>query len=474
MSGDRFDLVCIGAGPAGEKAATQAAYFGKRVAIVERRPNPGGIAVSDAGIPTKTLRETAQYLTGFRHREIYGMSMHLDARLKLERLMARTGEVQNIMTEAVRANITRMGIELIHGAGRLGPSLTVEVALDGGGTRVLSAGVILIATGSHPLRPPGIPFDDPGVDDSEGILGIERLPRSLIVVGGGAVGCEYASIFTALGVEVTLVEGMARLLAFADVEISTLLAEVFGTLGMRVLLGRSLESVTRSGGGLCVAVAGGEQVTAEHLLFAGGRSGNTEGLRLEAAGVKVDARGRVLVDAHYLTTAEGIYAAGDVIGPPALASVSMEQGRVAACHAFRIPFKDTVDPLPPFGVYAIPEIAMVGLTEEAARAQGIDYEVGRGRFARNTRARIAGATEGMVKLVFRRSDRVLIGVHILGDIAAELIHLGQMAVGLQRTVDYFIHATFNVPTFTEAYKYAAYDGLQRLSGAVHSAPRSNP
>jgi NAD(P) transhydrogenase len=459
---DRYDLVCIGAGPAGEKAATQAAYFGKRVAIVERRPDPGGIAVSDAGIPTKTLRETAQYLTGFRHRDVYGLSLHLDARLKLERLMARTGEVQHIMTDAVRANLQRMGITLIRGVARLAEGRRVVVAHEGS-ERTLEAEIVLIATGSHPIHPPGISFDDPAVDDSEGILQIDHLPRSLLVVGGGAIGCEYASIFTALGVEVTLLECAPRLLAFADAEISTLLAEVFATLGMRVRLGAGLSSVTREGDHLLVALEGGETLVAEHLLFAGGRAGNTAELNLRAAGVEVDAKGRVIVDTCYRTTAEGIYAAGDVIGPPALASVSMEQGRVAACRAFAIPFKDTVDPAAPFGVYAIPEIAMVGLTEEAARAQGIDCEVGRGRFSRNTRARIAGATEGMVKLVFRRGDRLLLGVHILGDVAAELIHLGQMAVSLGRTIDYFIHATFNVPTFTEAYKYAAYDGLQRIA-----------
>jgi NAD(P) transhydrogenase len=322
--------------------------------------------------------------------------------------------------------------------------------------------VILIASGSHPIRPPGIPFDDPAVDDSEGILDLERLPHDLLVVGGGAIGCEYASIFTALGVDVTLVEGVSRLLSFCDGETADELAKIFQTLGMRVRLGTPIQSIARREGRLCVELAGGETLSPQHVLFAGGRAGNTADMGLEAAGVQLDAKGRIVVDAHYCTTAPGIYAAGDVIGPPALASVSQEQGRVAACHAFKIPFKDVVDPLPPFGVYSIPEVAMVGLTEEAAAAQGIAYAVGRGRFARNTRARIAGATEGFVKLVFRRSDRVLLGVHIVADIAAELIHLGQMAVGLQRSIDYFIHATFNVPTFTEAYKYAAYDGLQHL------------
>jgi NAD(P) transhydrogenase len=464
---DHFDLVVIGSGPAGGKAATQAAYFGKRVAVVEKKPAPGGIAVSDAGIPTKTLRETAAYLTGFRHREVYGLSMSLDARMKLERLMSRTQEVVGIMTEAARGNLARMGVEFIHGSGRLtGPR---EVAVDTpAGTRTLSAEAILLAPGSRPKHPPNIPFDDPAVADSEKILRLSRLPKSLLVIGGGAIGCEYASIFTALGVEVLLLELGDRLLSFMDAELSRMLAELFTAQGMELRFGARIAGVARRGELIEAELAGGARVAAEHVLFAGGRIGNTEDLGLERAGVELDHNGRIKVDAHYQTNVSGIYAAGDVIGPPALASVSMEQGRVAACHAFRIHFKETVDPMPPFGVYSIPEVAMVGLTEEAARERGIDYEVGRGYFEKNTRARIAGITEGLIKLVFRRSDRVLLGVHILGDIAAELIHVGQMVAAEQRTIDYFIHATFNVPTFCEAYKYAAYDALQRLSAQTHS------
>jgi len=456
-------MVVVGGGPAGEKAATQAAYFGKRVAVVERRPNPGGVAVSDAGIPTKTLRETAQYLTGFRHREVYGISLQLDAGMKLERLKSRTAAVTQLMVGAVRANLERMGVELIQGEGRLARDRAVHVALPGGGERVLSAEVILLATGSRPLRPASIPFDDHTIFDSERILQLRALPRSLVVIGAGAVGCEYASIFTALGVEVTLLEATDRLLSFIDQEIAGQLAASFRAQGMRIELGTGLVSVSRVGE--FPVVRWGDQVLRpEHVLFAGGRASNVEGLGLEEAGVALDERGRIRVDPHtFQTTAPGIYAAGDVIGPPALASVSQEQGRVAACHAFHLPFKERVDALPPFGVYSVPEVAMVGLTEEAARARGLDVAAGRCPFARNTRARIAGATDGMVKLVFRRADRILVGVHIVGDIAAELIHLGQMAVSHGRPIDDFIHATFNVPTYTEAYKYAAYDGLQQLS-----------
>ena len=461
----QYDLVVIGAGPAGEKAATQAAYYGKRVAVIEKRPFPGGVAVSDAGVPTKTLRETALYLTGFRQRQIYGLSLSLDASLKLERLKNRTRELFALMTDVVRLNLQRMGVDLIQGEGSLTGPRTVRVVQDGA-ERSLEAEAILIATGSRPSRPAGIPFDDPCVDDSEGIVAIDRLPKSLAVVGGGAIGCEYASIYAALGAEVTLIEASDSLLAFMDRELSAMLADIFSQQGIKVLLSAPLERVTRVGPHLEVQCRGREALHAEHLLFAGGRTSNTEGLGLEAAGVTLDPKGRIQVDAHFLTSSPGIYAAGDVIGPPALASVSMEQGRVAACHAFGISFKDAVDPLPPLGVYCVPEVAMAGLTEEAARAAGIDYEVGRGYFNRNTRARIAGATEGLVKLVFRRADRVLLGVHVLGDIAAELVHLGQLVASQQRPIDHFIHATFNVPTFTEAYKYAAYDGLQRLSHPI--------
>lgn len=459
-----FDFIVIGAGPAGEKAATQAAYFGKRVVVIERRPDPGGIAVSDAGIPTKTLRETAQYLTGFRHREVYGIGLSLEASLKLERMMTRTAEVRRTMTEAVRANLARMNVTLVHGAARLTHQRNVEVALGDATRRTLSAPRILVAPGSRPHHPPSIPFDDPRVSDSERILKLERLPKSLVVVGGGAIGCEYASIFCALGVDVTLVEMAPRLLAFADAEVARELGEAFERYGVKLRLGVGLAGVTTSKD-VDISLADGTSLRAEHLLFAGGRVGNTENLGLDEAGVALDHKGRIVVDAQYRTSAAGIFAAGDVIGPPGLASVSQEQGRVAACAAFEHSFKQTVDSLAPFGVYSIPELAMAGLTEEAARAAGLDVEVGRGRFARNTRARIAGATEGLVKLVFTRADRVLVGVHILGDIASELVHLGQHAIADKKPIDTFIHHTFNVPTFSEAYKYAAYDGLQRLGRA---------
>jgi NAD(P) transhydrogenase len=465
---DRFDMVVIGSGPAGEKGAAQAAYFGKRVAVVERSPTPGGAAVSNAGIPTKTLRETALYITGFRRRDVYGLGLTLDPQATVTQLRTRTAQVIETMTDTVRRNLQRHAIEFVHGRARLGADRTVHVTLEAGQERVLRGDVVLIATGSRPFRPPGVPFDHRDVHDSETMLEIDHPFSSLVVVGGGAVGCEYASIFTALGYEVTLIDSGQRLLSFLDAEMSQLLANAFSEMGMRLVLGGGRAAVTRDDEGLCVKLASGEQIRPDKVLFASGRVGNSEGLGLEEAGVEVDDRNRIIVDDTFRTTAESIYAAGDVVGPPALASVSMEQGRVAACYALGIPFKETVDPMPPFGVYSLPEAAMVGLTEEGAAAQGIDYEVGRGWFAGNARATIAGAADGLVKLVFVREDRTLLGVHVLGDHAAELVHQGQAVLNYGGTIDYFIHTTFNVPTESEAFKYAAYDGLQRRAARLDS------
>jgi NAD(P) transhydrogenase len=460
---ERFDMVVIGSGPAGEKAAAQAAYFGKRVAVVERSPSPGGAVVLNAEIPSKTLRETALYITGFRRREVYGLGLTLDPEAAVAQLRARTTQVIETTAAAVRRNLERHAIELVRGEARLGSDRTVHVTPpDAGRERILQGKVLLIATGSRPFRPPSVPFDDPDVHDSETVLDIDRPFASLVVVGGGAVGCEYASVFTALGVEVTLVDSGERLLSFFDGEISQLLARAFSSMGMRLVLGGGRAEVSRESSGLSCTLTSGEEIKPDKVLFASGRVGNVEGLGLDEAGVQVDARNRIVVDDEFRTSAESIYAAGDVIGPPALASVSMEQGRVAACYALGIPFKDTVDPMPPFGVYAVPEAAMVGLTEEDAVAQGIEHEVGRGWFAGNTRATIAGSTDGLVKLVFERESRKLLGVHVLGDHAAELVHQGQAVLNYGGSIDYFIHSTFNAPTESEAYKYAAYDGLQRL------------
>lgn len=464
----RYDLIVIGSGPGGEKAAVHAAFFGKRVALIERYELMGGVAVTHVGmIPTKTLREAALYVTGFRKRDIYGLRVALDRQEVFSALQGRTNQVIDTMARSVRQNLERHGVELIHGTARLDAGGDVVVSGDGPERR-LHGEVIIIATGSRPYRPPGIPFDDPDVLDAEGVLEIETAPDRVVVIGGGAIGCEHASIYTALGCHVHLLDRADRLLSYVDGELSDLLAEIFTGMGMDVRLGESFQTIERDADGLRVVLSDGSEIRPDKVLVSSGRVGNSDGMGLDAAGVKIDERGRIVVDQHFQTSVAGIYAVGDVIGPPALASTAMEQGRAAAGWAFGVGFQDTIDPAPPTGVYSIPEIASVGLTEQEAESRHIAYLVGRGRFEGNARANISGVTEGLVKLVFDRSDRTVLGVHILGEAATEAIHVGQAALNHSDPIDYFIEKTLNVPTLCEAYKYAAYDGLQKWREASSS------
>jgi len=473
---DDFDLVVIGSGPAGDKGASQAAYFGHTVAVVERRKDVGGSAIAVSGVPVKALRDTAVYLTGWSRRDVYGVGISLAPDLIMNRLRKRITDVVTTMQNAVAANFERHGVELLHGLARLGPVTstadgdlhTVIVTDDDGTSRTLRARRVLLATGSRPHHPSDVPFDDPDVLDSEGILGIEALPEHLMVVGGGAVGAEYASIFADLGSQVTLVSRGTRLLPMLDHEISDALAERMRDSGARILLGHDVDTITRDEHGLLVRV-GAETFRPDALLHAGGREGNVDGLGLEELGVEADDRGRVRVDDHFETTVPGIFAAGDVTGPPGLASVAMEGARVAMCRAFAIPFKDHLDPIIPTGIYTLPEVSMVGMTEDEARTAGEDVETGRALFAGNARALISGGTEGLVKLVFRASDKVLLGAHILGEEATELIHVAQAVLHRGGVIDEFIDTTFNFPTRADAYKYAAYDGLQRLQARDRDA-----
>jgi NAD(P) transhydrogenase len=462
---EHYDLVVIGTGPAGEKAAALAAYFGRRVAIVERNALTGGVAVTHVGmIPTKTLREAALYVTGYRKRDLYGVSVDLDPSKIYAALRSRTNDVIETMARHVRANHDPHHLELVPGQARHPRGGVVHVSSRaGGGERTLHGEAVLIATGSRPYHPPGFPFDDPDVLDAEGVLGIQEPPGSVVVVGGGAIGCEHASIFTALGSEVTVVDANPRLLTYVDAELSELLGRCFVEMGMQLRFGTGIDRVSRDDRGLLVGLTDGAELRPDKVLVASGRSGNTEGLDLEAVGVLVDSRGRIVVDDAFRTTADGVFAAGDVIGPPALASTAMEQGRVAAAAALGITTQAVIDPSPPTGVYSIPEIAAVGLTEQAVAALEDDYVVGRATFETNSRANISGATEGMVKLIVERSSRKLLGVHVLGESATEAIHVGQAVLKHGDTVDYFITTTLNVPTLCEAYKYAAYDALQRLT-----------
>lgn len=460
--GFEYDLIVVGAGPAGEKGAVQAAYFGKRVAIVEREDEPGGAAVHTGTLPSKTLRETALYLSGYRARELYGVAVALEPSATIPLLSARRRAIEAAEVRAFRRNFERHGVEAIVGEARfVGPH---EVAVrSSAGERVLSGAFVLVATGSRPHRPEGIDFADPAIHDSDEVLTIDALPRTLVILGGGVIGCEYACMFAALGVEVTLVDARAEILPFLDLEIVGRLKSAMARLGIRLVQGAGWTSVARRGDVVVTTLAGGASLESEHLLFTAGRTGRTEGLGLDAIGLEPDARGYLFVDERFRTAVPHVLAAGDVIGFPALASVSMEQGRVAVCHAFGFPYKRAVAATMPYGIYTIPEVSAFGETEESCRQKGIDCVVGRALYADNPRGKIAGDLEGITKLVVEVGTRKLIGVHVVGERASELVHIGQSVVHLGGTVDVFIDMVFNYPTFADSYKYAAYDCLAALA-----------
>ena len=465
-----YDLIVLGSGPAGDSAAQLAAGAGHRVAIVERLRSPGGVVVANGGVPTKTLRETAMYLTGFMDRRTYGVGLSLQPEMLADRLATRTREVSQTIATLIRENFASRGIDLIHGTGRLGPDRTLTVTSNDPSVppRTLRGRTILVATGSRPFRPSIVPADDPDVWDNESMLAVGRIPSSLLIVGGGAIGCEYGSIYSALGTDVTIVDVAPQLLPFLDGELSRRAADTYRRAGVKLLLESRIESVQRVNGKLRARLGDGTILEPDGILVAAGRMVTTEGLGLDEAGVEVDARGRIVVDAQFQTTAPGIYAAGDVISPT-LASISMEQGRVAAAHALGINAKRNVASVPLIGVYSMPEIAMAGLTEEAASNEGIDYEVGRCDFTRIPRAHIAGHTDGLLKLVFERSTRRLLGVHVMCDVASELVPLGQEIISRGETIDRFVDLTLAVPTYTLAYKLAAFDGLARLAASRPTA-----
>jgi NAD(P) transhydrogenase len=455
---DRYDLIVIGSGPAGEKGAAQAAYFGKRVALIERAPQVGGAGINTGTIPSKTLRETALYFSGLRQRGLYGVDYAVKPDLTVQDFMFREQEVVRSLREVVNANIARHGIELIRGAAAFEDAHTVRV-----GDRRLHGDVVLIATGSVPTRPPGVPFSDPRVYDSDEILAMSRLPKSLAVVGAGVIGCEYATIFAALGIRLTLIDGRDRLLAFLDGEVADRLRLQMQLLGIDVRLSDSVLHYETDGNGIRLDLKIGPAVKADAVLIAAGRVANVAGLGLERAGVAVNERGLLTVNERYQTAVPHIYAAGDVIGFPALASTSMEQARVAMVHAFDLKYKSAVAPVFPLAVHTIPEIAMVGETEESCHAKRIDYCVGHALYRENARGQIAGDLGGELKLVFRYPDKALLGVHVIGESAAELVHVGLIVLQTGGTIDTFINTVFNYPSLGDAYKYAAYDGLGALA-----------
>jgi NAD(P) transhydrogenase len=461
-----FDLLVIGSGPAGEKAAAQASWFGKSVVVVEQNWLVGGACVNTGTLPSKTLRETALYLSGFRQRDLYGVTVEVKQGVSVPQFMRRLEPVCSHELERIHKNLDRHKVTLLTGAARFVDGHTVEIT-HCGERRTVTADVMLIATGSTPYHPPFIPFEDPDVDDSDTILQLDRIPETMTVLGGGVIGCEYASIFSPLGVNVTLVEGRDKLLPFLDLEIAELLTRRLVEMGVEIIFKAEAKAVRRGADGLIhTTLSTGAELVGEKLLYAAGRNGNTASLGLENIDVVADKRGTLKVDEHFgVVGARGgrVYAAGDVIGFPALASTSMEQGRVAVCHAFDIAYKKRVSEHLPLGIYTIPEVSMIGESEQTAAAKGIDVAVGRARYRDNARGQIVGDLDGMLKLVFRADDRRLLGVHIVGERATELVHCGQMVIHYGGTIDDFIYEVFNYPTLSEMYKYAAYDGLGNLA-----------
>ena len=470
-SEQKFDLVVIGGGPAGEKGAAQAAYFGKRVAVIEKAPEPGGAAVHTGTLPSKTLRETAIYLSGYRARDLYGISVRLeDPHAAVPRLIARKDAIAVAESARIRANLQRHGVTYFQGHARFVDSHVVEV--QGPAPARLRGDVFLIATGSKPRRPPDVPIEETEVYDSDEILELERLPASMVILGGGVIGCEYACMFAALGVQVTLVDTRSEILPFLDREIIERLRHAMERLGIRLVLGQKWKRVHREKERrIACDLDGGECLVSEALLFAAGRVGNTAELGLDVIGVTPDARGYIPVDGGFFrTNVKHVYAAGDVIGFPALASASMEQARVAVCHAFGFAYKRAVTPILPYGIYTIPEVSSVGETEQTCQEKKIDYVVGRALFHENARGQITGDLEGITKLVIDAQTRKVIGVHVIGERASELVHIGQLAMHLEGTVDVFIEMVFNYPTLSESYKYAAYAALGALAKRATIAP----
>ena len=461
-----YDWVVLGSGPAGEKGAVQAAYFGKKVAVVEKQPGLGGACVNTGTLPSKTLRETAIYLSGWRNREMYGVACSLTSEdVSIPQLMCRQDPVLDTEKARIHANLQKHGVTLLGGAGNFVDEHTIEITPSDGAPFRITADAVLLAVGTSPFRPPFVPFEDPNVDDSDTILRLDKLPKEMVILGGGVIGCEYASMFAALGTRCTIVEGRDQILGFLDHEVNQLLTTQLRHLGVEILLKQEVVEVARKNGVLTCVLGDGRQLACERLLFAGGRAGNTHQLGLERAHITADARGLIRVEEHFQAVGpkDGrIYAAGDVIGFPALASVAMEQGRVAACHAFDLKYKTKVASQFPYGLYTIPEVSMIGETEESARKKGLDVEIGRAYYRDNARGQIVGDIHGMVKLVFEAATKKLLGVHILGERATENVHIGQAVLHFGGTIDDFIEQVFNFPTLGEAYKYAAYDGLGRL------------
>ena len=460
MDEPSYDLVVIGSGPAGEKGAAQAAYFGKSVALIERESSVGGAAANTGTLPSKTLRETSLFLSGYRNRDLSGVNVTFKPKVTIRDLMVHEQRVTADERVRILGNLSRHKVDLLYGSGSFIDPHTIAITSTDGTVRKIRGENILIAVGSSPYRPPIFPFADERIYDSDEICNLGEIPKSMLVVGGGVIGCEYACMFALLGIVVTVVEMRERVIDSLDREVSASLQEQMEGIGIRFCFNDSVEFLD-AGTPLKVRLKSGLEMSPETILVSAGRGGNTKSLGLDAIGVATDSRGRITVNPQYQTSVPHVYAAGDVIGAPALASTSMEQARVAMNHAFGLGYKSDVAAILPYGIYTIPECSMAGETEETLKTKGIPYVAGRARYVDNARGHIIGDEKGFLKLLFHRDTMKLLGVHVIGEQATELIHVGLTALLLDQAADLFIKTCYNYPTLTELYKYAAYDALGR-------------
>ena len=458
----RYDLVVIGTGPGGHGAAIQAAKLGKKVAVVEKHQVVGGSAVNTGTIPSKTFREAAMYLTGYLQREMYGLSYRVKDNITIDDLTFRCEQIIRDSIDVLKDQFARNDVELVFGEASFVQPHRIRVQMADGSYEELEADYFVIATGSTPAHSPNVPVNQNTILDSDGILSLGRIPRRLTVVGAGAIGIEYASVFAILGVKVTLVDMREDILKFIDHEILQALIYNMRQNGVTFRLGEEVTEVVEKGNRVVARTKSRKTIRSGFLLYTVGRVGATEGLNLEALGLEVDRRGRIPVNHHYQSTVEHIYAVGDVIGAPALASTSMEQGRLASSHAFGLPTQVSNELLP-IGIYTVPEISLVGQTEETLTRNEVPYEFGVARYRETARGKIIGDPTGMLKLLFHSESRKLLGVHIIGERASELVHIGQVAMATGAGLDFFVDNVFNYPTLAECYKVAALDAFNKLA-----------
>ena len=456
----RYDLLVVGSGPGGEKAAIQAAKLGRKVLVVENEET-GGASLHAGTIPSKTLRESVRYISLMKQRAVYGISVKLDHDLTINRLMHRKRGAILSLTERLESNFERNRVDLHHGLATFVDPHRMRIS-SGGGSEEVEADYIVIAVGARPHRPDHIDFTHPRILDSDTILALNQIPKTLTIIGGGVIACEYATIFSNLGVKINLLDPRQQLLEFLDSEIAGTLSYLMRDQGIRLRRGEKLSHVECAGDSVLAHTESGKVIKADYLLYALGRTGNTENLGLENVDIPTNRYQQIEVNGFFQTNHPHVYAVGDVIGPPSLAATALDQGRLAALHAFTETTEQPRHDLLPIGIYTIPEISTVGATEEILTEQSVPYEVGTATYKELARGQIMGITVGRIKLLFHRETRRLLGVHIIGDQATELVHVGQTVMAYQGSIEFFVDHVFNYPTFSECYRVAALNGLNRL------------